>query len=160
MSGHYNPLTLSLGALSITITAWASIKIGVVDNEGHPLELLARSPRYALWLLIEIVQANIAVVRQIFDRQLPAPGIQHFDTTGLDDLGRVIYANSVTLTPGTITIDITGDCLVVHALNKQSLADMEDGNMYFQVAKLMGGKRQDSDHSPTARELPGRRHDQ
>lgn len=160
MSGHYNPITLSLGALSIAITVWASIKIGAVDSEGHPLELLTRSPRYALWLLIEMVQANIAVVRQILTRKLPSPGIQHFDTTGLDDLGRVIYANSVTLTPGTLTIDISDDCLVVHALDKNSLADMEAGNMHRQVKNLMGGDRQQSFSSPINKELPERSRDQ
>lgn len=137
MSGHYNGLTLSLGALSIAITFWVSLKIGVLDSEGHPLELALRSPKYGIWLLLEIVKSNIAVVKLILTGK-PIAGIQHFDTTGLDDLGRVIYANSVTLTPGTLTIDITDDYLVVHALDQQSLKDMEDGSMYFRVVRLMG----------------------
>jgi len=140
MSGHYNPITLGLGLLSIILTLLISVKMGVVDGEGLPVELLFRAPRYAAWLLWEVVLSNIAVVREICSVTPVNSGIQHFDTTGLDDLGRVIYANSITLTPGTLTIDIVDDSLIVHALNEQSLVDMAEGSMYFQVDKLIGHK--------------------
>ena len=64
-----------------------------------------------------------------------------FTVTGTQksELGRVVYANSITLTPGTVTIDLVDDQLTVHALTKAGLEGVESGEMDRRVTRLEAG---------------------
>ncbi len=136
-SGHYNPLLLTLGALSIALVAWIAHKMDVVDHEGQPGELTPRLPLYYLWLIKEIVLSNIDVVKRIwFAPKSIDPVVGTLQLTQKGDMGRVIYANSITLTPGTVTLDLQDDEVTVHALTQAGLDALKQGEMDRRVTQL------------------------
>ena len=93
--------------------------------------------RYIGVLMVEIIKANADVVKFIFnDKEVVEPVIVTFQTNLKSELSRVILANSITLTPGTITISLEGDELVVHCLDK-SLAEGLKGSVFEQKLKVM-----------------------
>jgi multicomponent Na+:H+ antiporter subunit E len=130
LSGHYEPLILAFGAVSIVIVMVLAYRMGVVDYEGHPIQLGWRFPVYLFWLLWEIVKANIDVAKRILDPSLPiSPTVFTLKPTQPTELGHVIYANSITLTPGTVTLEVTRDELQVHALSQEAADDLAKGEM-------------------------------
>lgn len=153
LSGHYNPLLLSFGAISVALVAWIAHRMDLVDGESHPLHLSGRLPGYLLWLLKEIAVSNIDVVRRIVaPRRFPIrPAMSQLPLAQLGDVAQVIYANSITLTPGTITVAIDNPAangpaadndqatLWAHALHESSLDDLAAGAMLSRVKKLEPG---------------------
>ena len=137
LSGHYNPLLLAFGALSCAFVVFLARRLGLVDREGMPLHVLQRLPGYWLWLLGEVVKANIDVARRIVDPKLPvSPRIFEVETRLRTDFLRALYANSITLTPGTIAVDVRDDSILVHALTAEGQAALETGEMDARVAAL------------------------
>jgi multicomponent Na+:H+ antiporter subunit E len=140
LSGHYVPLLLSLGALSVAIVVWVALRMDVIDREGHPIHLTGNALRYWPWLLWEIVKANIDVTRRILAPRMPiSPSVVRLRSSQKTDVGRVIYANSITLTPGTVSIDIDGDAITVHALTREAAAALRGGDMDRRVTEFEGG---------------------
>ena len=143
MSGHYNGLLITLGVISCALATWLADRIGATDEEGLPLHIMARLPGYLLWLLKEIVMSNIATGRLILGGT-PKPVVFSTPATQSSAGGLVTYANSITLTPGTVTIEIEGDApsarsFLVHALDPSFAADVESGEMDRRVTALEGG---------------------
>ncbi|MFL0809393.1 MAG: Na+/H+ antiporter subunit E [Agarilytica sp.] len=136
-SGHYNPLLLGLGALSIAFVTWIARKMDVVDHESQPVSFTHKLPLYWLWLSKEIVLANIDVVKRIW-RGVDAidPTVAVLKPSQKNDLGRVIYANSITLTPGTVTLDLKDDEVLVHAISKEGIEALKLGDMDKRVTRL------------------------
>lgn len=143
LSGHYTPLLISFGAGSSALVVYLSMRMDVVDHEGLPLQLGGRFWLYLPWLMKEIVVANVAVARIILDPKLPvSPIMVHFKASQETDLGRAIYANSITLTPGTITTGIEGQELEIHALTYQDVDGREEDEMDRRVSWVeRGGDR-------------------
>jgi multicomponent Na+:H+ antiporter subunit E len=140
LSGHYVLLLLGLGVLSVIMVVVIALRMDVVDKEGHPVHLGAKVLRYWPWLLWEIVKANIDVARLILNPRMPiSPTIVRLKTTQKSELGRVIYANSITLTPGTVSIDIDGSQIEVHALTRAAADALRSGDMDRRVTRLEGG---------------------
>jgi multicomponent Na+:H+ antiporter subunit E len=130
LSGHYTPLLLSLGVGSSALVVYLSIRMDVVDREGVPLHLSGRVWLYLPWLMKEIFVANVAVAKIILDPRLPiSPRIVTFRGSQRTDLGRAIYANSITLTPGTITTGVEGQDFEIHALTAADLETNEEDEM-------------------------------
>lgn len=137
LSGHYNPLLLAFGALSCAFVLFLARRLGLVDREGMPLHVLQRLPGYWLWLLGEVVRANMDVARRIVDPKLPvSPRMFEVETRLRTDFLRALYANSITLTPGTIAVDVRDDSILVHALTAEGQAALETGEMDARVAAL------------------------
>ncbi|MDX1655299.1 MAG: Na+/H+ antiporter subunit E, partial [Candidatus Competibacteraceae bacterium] len=101
LSGHYTPLLLCFGLASCLLVVVVARRMEVVDREGHPVHLGLGLLRYWPWLLKEIITANVQVMRCILKPQLIDPQVIQVRPGQRSDLGRVIYANSITLTPGT-----------------------------------------------------------
>ena len=120
-SGVYEPLTIGLGVLSCAFVAWFSDRI---DSESSPktdlgfwIRLLIYLPR----LLKEIVIANLEIARVICAPSLPiSPQLLQVPSGPKTPMGQALYANSITLTPGTITLDLRDGTVLVHALCKGS----------------------------------------
>lgn len=131
LSGHYSGLLLSLGLFSLLLVALISVRMDVADKEGqpfhlNPLKLLA----YWVWLLAEILKANIAVCRIILQPRLSiCPSVLRLKSDQGSVLGRVLYANSITLTPGTVAINLSEDEVEVHALTQEAAANLLQGEM-------------------------------
>ena len=140
LSGHFDPLLLSLGLLSAATVTLVSHRMGVIDAEGQPLELMPGLLRYAPWLAKEIVRACIDVAWRIVQPSLPIqPTIIRVPANQRTVPGRVSFANSITLTPGTISLDVLEKEIEVHALTAESAADLESGEMGKRVEHLETG---------------------
>lgn len=138
LSGHYTLWLLGWGAASCAVTAWFAVRLGLVDREGMPVHVLPAALRYLPWLLVEIVKANVDVARAILSGNIQ-PSVFRTHASQKSDLGRVVYANSITLTPGTVTIALEPDgVLVIHALTSGGREGVEAGEMDARVTRLMG----------------------
>ena len=102
------------------------------------LKKLGGMLHYLCVLLVEIVKANIAVIKLVYRRELPKPHMVRFKTELKSDAMKVLVANSITLTPGTYTVVLDGDDYAVHALDVSFNDGMED-NVFFQMAGKLEG---------------------
>ena len=141
LSGHTEPLILSFGVVSSVMVAGLAWRMDKADAYGYPLALRwLRLPGYLLWLLREIVRANVNVARIILHPKLPiSPIMVPFRARMRTDLCRMIYANSITLTPGTITTGTHGQLLRIHALTWQDVDGREEDEMEERVRALEAG---------------------
>ncbi|MFQ5955945.1 MAG: Na+/H+ antiporter subunit E [Kiloniellales bacterium] len=139
LSGHYEPLLLILGAVccvGVVMIAW---RMDVIDHEGHPVHLGPRILLYWPWLVWQIARANVKVARLILHPSLPVePLILKAATSQKSELAQVIYANSITLTPGTVSVDVEPAAIHVHCLTPRLAADIEAGEMDRRVTRLEG----------------------
>ena len=140
LSGHFHePLLLGLGIASVAGVVFIARRMDVVDREGHPIQLSWRALLYWPWLLWEIVKANIDVARVLIKRRMPTDiAVINVRATQKSELGRVIYANSITLTPGTVTIALDDDVLTVHALTTGAAGGLNTGEMDRRVTAVEG----------------------
>jgi multicomponent Na+:H+ antiporter subunit E len=138
-SGHYTPLLLFFMLASVTAVVALSHYMDVVDGEAQPLNITFTLPIYLVWLAREVVIANIAVARCVWlGKDSISPRTIVVTASQKSDLGIVIYANSITLTPGTVSIDLNGNDIIVHALNEESAADLLSGEMDRRVCRVEG----------------------
>lgn len=136
-SNYSNPLLLSLGAASILLVLYIAHRMDVIDHESQPVHLSIKIPSYLLWLTKEIILANISVVKHIWlGNSSITPTLVTIDASQRTDLGKVIYANSITLTPGTVTVDLVGDRMTIHALIKENIDTLQAGEMDRRVTEL------------------------
>ena len=138
LSGHYTLLLISFGVLSVALVVLLALRMDVVDHEGHPLHLNSQAlVIYWCWLLKEIFVSNIYVCRLILSPAMPiSPTVIALRSSQSSDLARVIFANSITLTPGTVTIDIDGDITEVHAITEETATSLLQGSMDRKVTAL------------------------
>jgi multicomponent Na+:H+ antiporter subunit E len=128
-SGHVaNPFLLTLGLASCLMTVYMSRRMKIVDEEGAPAQLGVRPFFYIPWLTKAVVQSNIEVASIVLSPVMPLRRRQIIVTARpKSELGRVILANSITLTPGTVSVQVEGDQITVHALSFEGAAeDMSD----------------------------------
>jgi multicomponent Na+:H+ antiporter subunit E len=134
LSGHATPLLLSLGLGSVLLVGWLERRLQRAEGAGHPLHLSWGLLAFWAWLLREIVLANLQVLRLVLARR-PAlsPRVLRVQGGQPSELARVVLGNAITLTPGTVTLDLDGDTVVVHALTAASAADVEAGSIARRV---------------------------
>ncbi|MGL6159126.1 Na+/H+ antiporter subunit E [Microbulbifer sp.] len=136
-SGHYTALLLSLGLLSVAFVAWIAHRMDIVDRESQPIHLTLKLPGYYWWLFRKILAANLDVaVRAWRGPSAISPCIGSIPVNQTTDMGRVIYANSITLTPGTVAMRLDGDTIIVHALTREGLSELHSGEMERRVREL------------------------
>ena len=138
LSGYIQPLLLGLGAASCLAVAWLKVRADRRDGDPVPFALhVHRLPGFLLWLSWEIIKSNVDVSRRILSPSLPiAPAVRWLPANQRTELTRVIYADSITLTPGTLSIDLEDAAVEVHALNEESLDALERGEMDARVCRL------------------------
>ena len=130
---------LALGAGSIAAVGWITHRMDAIDQETHPIHLAGKALSYFPWLLLEIVKANIDVAKAIINPNMPIEAkILRVDGSQHTDIGLVTYANSITLTPGTVTIWDDGTRRDVHALTPAAADSLLSGEMDRRVTKLEG----------------------
>ncbi len=137
-SGIYTPLIISFGIGSCILVTLIARRMDVIDREALPIHLGYQIIVYWIWLVIEIVKANIDVAKCVlFPKKYLKPSLFVAPISQKSDLGKVIYANSVTLTPGTVTVDLYDDNILVHALTKGTAEGVLTGDMDARVTKVM-----------------------
>jgi multicomponent Na+:H+ antiporter subunit E len=140
-SGHYVPFLISVGAVCSAGVVLLVRRMGLLDSETVPIEITARAVLYAPWLLLQIVKSNLDVARRILTPSLPIrPNVIRVRAGQRTDLGRVVYANSITLTPGTVSIAVGGDVITVHALTEEAAREVEEGEMDRRVRRVEDGR--------------------
>lgn len=141
LSGYTLVLILALGAGSILLVLYICHRMDAIDHETHPIHLAAGCITYFPWLIWEIVLANWDVAKAIVKNDASLrPRLMRVKATQVSEVGRVAYANSITLTPGTVTLDIEGSDLLIHSLTQGSKEGLETGEMDQRVTALELGK--------------------
>ena len=139
MSGYYTPLILSLGVISCLLCVYLTIKGKFLDNETLPIYFFPRLIQYTLWLIKEILKSNIQTAKVIIMKS-EEPELFSVKATQKTNEGKVTYANSITLTPGTVTTQIKNNTFEVHALTKEFGDDVRSSVMDKMVTWLEKGK--------------------
>jgi len=136
-SEHSTDYMLSLGVISIAFVVYIAHRMDVVDHESQPVHLTLKIPAYYTWLIKEIILANLVVVKHIWlGNKSISPVFATITASQKTEIGKVIYANSITLTPGTVSVNLEGDRIMVHALLQESINDLESGEMDRRVVQL------------------------
>ena len=153
-SGKVMPFILILGGLSVALTMWMAHRMGVDDEEGAPVELgIAPFTTYLPWLAKEIFESNIEVTKTILSKEMQLKrNMIEVGAGQKTELGRVILANSITLTPGTVSVKMEGDRILVHALSFEGAEEDLSGEMGRRVCRLEGSKAEE----PIAQERDAR----
>lgn len=138
LSGYLKSLLLMLGVVSVALVLLLASRMDVVDHEGHPYHLrVHRVFQYWGWLLIEIIKSNLDVVKRILSPSMPiSPTLIRVPASQQTKVGQVIYANSITLTPGTISIDIDDGMIEVHALTRETAETLRSGEMDRRITAM------------------------
>jgi multicomponent Na+:H+ antiporter subunit E len=125
LSGHYtlagdNVLLIVLAIISIASAVGLTIRMRILDRETVPVGPALALFAYWGWLGREIVSANLSVVRLIMKPEIDVePRLVRVPVDLRSGLGRCVFANSITLTPGTVTVDVEEDGYLVHALDNE-----------------------------------------
>jgi len=139
-SGQLQPLLLALGIFSCALTVYLTRRMGYFDNEVFALRFGVRLLSYWAWLAKEVVRSSIDVARVVLDPRLPiSPRIVEIEATASHPVDQAILGNSITLTPGTLTLDVYRGRIQVHCLNRAGAADLGSGEMDRRVAALRQG---------------------
>jgi multicomponent Na+:H+ antiporter subunit E len=138
-SGHTEPLIVGFGALSVGLVTALWARMDRLDGGEPPYALGLRPLTYLPYLLWEIVLSNLHVAKTILSPSLPVqPQLVRVNVTQKTVLGQVVHANSITLTPGTITLDVRDGSFLVHALTDHTAAGVLSGDMDARVTALEG----------------------
>lgn len=139
-SGHYTPLLLALGVASCLLVLWLAARTGFFDEYVYSLYLGPGLPRYWAWLLIEIARSNVAVAAIVLSPRMRVdPTVVTIDTAGLSAIDQTMIANSITLTPGTVSINVGNEGIEVHCLNGKIADAVRRGDVLRRARALAGG---------------------
>lgn len=140
-SGFFDAFHVGLGVLCAAIVTWMSSDLLFEDRSrsiAERFQEVARLPSYLVWLLWQIVLANVYMLKLALSpggMEEVSPCVVRFKTKLKSDFARFVLAQSITLTPGTVTVKIVGDEFYVHAISKAA-ADGLDGAMEGWIAHV------------------------
>ncbi len=138
-SGLYKPLLLGLGVVSCVLTLWVVRRMGYFDADVFAFRYNFRLMGFWGWLGAEIVRSSIAVARHVLSPALKVePRSVRLDVSHLEPVDQALLGNSITLTPGTLTLDVDQGQLLVHALDVDGAQGLVDGEMQRRVEDLRG----------------------
>jgi multicomponent Na+:H+ antiporter subunit E len=140
LSGFFDLFHLSLGVICSAIVAFASHDLIFTETNLQKRHITGKNfVLYLPWLIYQIYLANVHVVYLVWHPRMPIdPKIISFKTKWKGDLVLVTMANSITLTPGTITLNIRDGEYFVHALSKKVADDLLGGEMQDRVGRIYG----------------------
>ena len=139
LSGMFEPFLLGAGMFSIVVVVTFMRRMEVIDHEGHPVHLGWRGVIYFPWLIGQILQSSLNVSRIILTPSMPiSPTLAATRASQKTGVGMTVFANSITLTPGTISVETGPDEVLVHALTVEALQDLNRGEMDRRVTRVEG----------------------
>ncbi len=136
ISGVYKPPILLLGLASVGLVAWLSLRMEVVGVEHNPILYSWRLPIYWTWLVWQILLANFNVARLALNPASIRPQIIKVSVPQHSAVAKVTYANSCTLTPGTVALYLSDQQLTAHALDQKSADELRSGSMARKILWL------------------------
>lgn len=140
LSGHYTVITVSAGFVSVIGVVLMSRRMGIADAEGHPIHLSPRAVTYWPWLGLEIAKSAWDVTKIILSpKPKISPTLIRVHASQRTPVGIATYANSITLTPGTVTARVSGNEFLVHAITRAGAEDLAKGTMDRRVKQFEGG---------------------
>lgn len=145
LSGHiHDPLLLGLGAISCLITAWFTHRLALANSDLSTLRLNINLPKFLPWFIIEIIKSNLHVCKLILQPKLAIdPKIFTVPVSKHNHVAKAVYANCITLTPGTYSLDVNPDNIVVHALTSDIANDLQKGEMGKRILSLQTKQKKD-----------------
>ena len=135
-SGLYKPLLIGLGLFSCVLTTYLATRMGFFRHQAV-FQAIPQLPSYLWWLLKEIISSSLDVARVVLSPSLPvSPTIVRLKATSGSDSAQVILGNAITLSPGTVTIDVHEGELQVHCLTKAGAEAIRSGEANRRTANL------------------------
>jgi multicomponent Na+:H+ antiporter subunit E len=139
-SGLFKPLLLALGLFSCVLCFLIVRRMGYFDNQMFALRFSLRLFAYWAWLGREIFRSSMQVARVVLDPALPiSPRTIEIKSTSEHPFDQVTLANSITLTPGTLSLDLHEGVIKVHTLTEAGARDLASGEMERRVNGLRNG---------------------
>jgi multicomponent Na+:H+ antiporter subunit E len=139
LSGFFSGFFITVGVLSCLASVFILSRIILpADQKFNLTRVLLRLPRYLIWLIKEIIISSLSVSKKMWQLEPEiSPEISWVSTNIRSDLGLTLLGNSITLTPGTLTVAVRDDGMVqVHSLTKDGLEDIRRGEMVRKVTNL------------------------
>lgn len=133
LSGYYDdPLILSFGVISIFLVLGLCARMKILDEETVPYLHVPKTLSYFVWLGKEIVKANVQVFKAVLSPDMEvSPTMVKIPSEPNTEIGKSMFANSITLTPGTVSVEMSEDEILVHAL----LVEMSDPTDFEEMAE-------------------------
>jgi len=139
LSGYFIPMILTFGAISIAIVVWMCRRMAILDSETVPYMTTIQTFAYFAWLFGEIIKANVQVVKAVLSPDLEvSPTLVKIPLNSDVDIAEALFANSITLTPGTVSVDMQPDHILVHALLEEMSAPGDFKDMGERSAWAVG----------------------
>lgn len=136
-SGHDSVLMFVLGLISVLCVVALTHRMDILDDESKPLHLTFEFFSYIAWLLKEMIVANIVVVKHIWlGNKSISPVLTTIKFEPMSDFQNVLYANSITLTPGTVTVELSDHHITVHSLLEENIRTLEQGDMCKRISSV------------------------
>jgi multicomponent Na+:H+ antiporter subunit E len=139
----FDPFDVATGALAAAVVA-ASLSWTLFEDEPTVRRTIPRIFRGALfvpYLLFEIARASVSLTSVVLRPSLPiSPSTVEVRPDLRGDFERAVLANAITLTPGTLTVDVDGDRFLVHALTPATRDALEDGSLERAVRYVFYGR--------------------
>ena len=139
LSWHFEPLILACGVVSVGATVLIMRRLQLMDAEGAPVEFAIRVLLYIPWLVREIVMANLQMARVILSPRLRIqPHLIRVPASQRTAVGLAIHANTITITPGTISLDVRDGVILVHALTDAAASQDGSGDIDRKISWVEG----------------------
>ncbi len=138
LSGQFSFVLIVSGIISSLLVSYMSHDLLISDADVKLGAIrIVRFVKYLPWLLWKIVLANIDLVYRTLHPTMPiSPRIISIKNEFKTEIGMVTFANSITLTPGTVTIDVNRDEFIVHAIAEEPAEDLITGEMKARVMRI------------------------
>lgn len=138
LSGQFhNGFLIAAGVLCITFVIWMCKRMGLLDEEGVPARFYLRALLYTPWLMWQVILSNWDVFKRIWAAELPiAPSMTPIPYATRHGFITTTYANSITLTPGTVTVLVEEKTMLIHCLTKEAGDGLLEGDMERHVRRL------------------------
>ena len=140
-SGNNDPLMICCGIFAIIFTVTISIYTNIISTDSYIVKVAFF--KYVYILMRDVIISSIKMIKIVYSDKLNInPGTITMNVKRLTDQEKVLFANLITMTPGTFVIAINGDCFLIHALNKNDLEFKNNSEITALLKKMRGQNEQ------------------
>lgn len=137
LSGFLKPLLLGFGVASVALVIFVFSRMERVDKEPQEFGTWLQIIRYIPWLLGQILSSSLRVTKLVWGSpNKVSPSLAKINVKAVPEARRTLYANSITLTPGTLSVDLDGDEVTVHALEQSSIDELKEGYIATKITSI------------------------